>query len=176
MSRLAKKPITIPEKVSINIDGTKILVKGPAGEITRQFNSNIAISVKDNAVVLTPNNETKEALALWGTYASQIKSMLKGVVVPFTKKLIVEGVGFKSEVKGNELVLSLGFTHQVKKMIPKELVLTAVKNLITVSGADKELVGRFATEIRSLKKPEPYKGKGIHYEGEVIRRKEGKKM
>ena len=114
-------------------------------------------------------------MALWGTYGSEIKSMLKGVVMPFTKKLIVEGIGFKSEVKGSELVFSLGFTHQVKIPIPKNISAMAVKNIITVVGVDKELVGRFAAEIRDLKKPEPYKGKGIHYEGEVIRRKEGKK-
>ena len=114
-------------------------------------------------------------MALWGTYASEIKSMLKGTVTPFMKKLIVEGIGFKSEVKGNELIFSIGFTHPVKIPIPKGIAATAVKNLITISGVDKELVGRFAAEIRMLKKPEPYKGKGFHYEGEVIRRKEGKK-
>ena len=101
--------------------------------------------------------------------------MLKGVIMPFTKKLVVEGIGFKSEVKVDELVFSLGFTHPVKIKIPKGIVATAVKNLITITGVNKELVGRFAAEIRALKKPEPYKGKGIHYEGEVIRRKEGKK-
>ena len=175
MSRLAKKPIPVPDKVSVKIDGTEVTLRGPAGEASRQFRRDIAIVEKDKAIVLTPQTKTKEAMALWGTYASEIKSMLKGVVTPFTKKLVLEGIGFKSEVKTNELVFSLGFTHQVKISIPKNVTATAVKNVITVSSVDKELVGRFAAEIRSLKKPEPYKGKGIHYEGEVIRRKEGKK-
>ena len=175
MSRLAKKPIPIPDKVSVKINGGEITAKGPAGEVCRHFNPDIIIAEKDNAIVLTPRTETKNTMALWGTYGSEIKSMLKGVVTPFTKKLIVEGIGFKSEVKGSELIFSLGFTHQVKISIPKGINVTAVKNLITVSGVDKELVGRFAAEIRALKKPEPYKGKGIRYEGEVIIRKEGKK-
>lgn len=175
MSRLAKKPTPIPDKVSVKINGLEVTITGPAGEMSRQFRSNIAIVVKDNAVILTPQTETKETMALWGTYASEIKSMLKGVITPFVKKLIVEGIGFKSEVKSNELIFSLGFTHQVRITIPKGITATAVKNVITISGVDKELVGRFAAEIRALKKPEPYKGKGIHYEGEVVRRKEGKK-
>lgn len=175
MSRLAKKPIPVPDKVSVKISGTEITVKGPSGEVSRQFRRDIAIDEKDKAVVLTPRTTTKETAALWGTYASEIKNMLQGVVTPFVKKLMVEGIGFKSEVKANELIFSLGFTHPVKIPIPKNIVATAVKNTITISGVDKELVGRFAAEIRSLKKPEPYKGKGIHYEGEVIRRKEGKK-
>ncbi|TSC66866.1 MAG: rplF [Parcubacteria group bacterium Gr01-1014_73] len=175
MSRLAKKPIPVPDKVSVKINGIEITVKGPAGEVRRQFYSDIIIVEKDKAIALTPRTETKNTMALWGTYASEIKSMLKGVVTPFTKKLIVEGIGFKSEVKGSELVFSLGFTHQVKIPIPKNISATAVKNIITITGVDKELVGRFAAEIRDLKKPEPYKGKGIHYEGEIIRRKEGKK-
>ena len=175
MSRLAKKPIPVPDKVSVKINGTELTVRGPAGEVSRQFCPDIAIIAQDNAVVLTPQTETKETMALWGTYASEIKSMLKGVITPFTKKLVVEGIGFKSEVKVDELVFSLGFTHPVKIKIPKSIVATAVKNLITIAGVNKELVGRFTAEIRALKKPEPYKGKGIHYEGEVIRRKEGKK-
>lgn len=175
MSRLAKKPIPIPDKVSVKINGTEITVKGPAGEVSRQFRPDIVITAADNFVILKPQAETKDALALWGTYGSEIKSMLKGVVTPFVKKLIVEGIGFKSEVKGNELIFSLGFTHPVKILIPKNISVTAVKNLITIIGVDKELVGHFAAEIRALKKPEPYKGKGIRYENEIIRRKEGKK-
>ena len=175
MSRLAKKPIPIPDKVSAKINGTEITIKGPAGEVSRQFYPAITITVADNVINLKPQIETKEALALWGTYGSEIKSMLKGVVTPFVKKLVLEGIGFKSEVKGNELIFSLGFTHPVKIPIPKNISVTAVKNLITITGVDKELVGRFAAEIRALKKPEPYKGKGFRYENEVIRRKEGKK-
>lgn len=165
----------MPDKVSVKISGPEIKITGPVGEMSRQFSPTITIIVKDNAVILTAPTETKETRALLGTYASEIKSMLGGVITPFTKKLVVEGIGFKSEVKGSELIFSLGFTHPVKIPIPKGITATAVKNAITITGVDKELVGRFAAEIRALKKPEPYKGKGIHYEGEVIRRKEGKK-
>ena len=113
--------------------------------------------------------------ALWGTYSSHIQNMVKGVATPFAKKLILEGIGYKSEVKGSNLVMALGFSHQVIVPVPEGLKVTAEKNIITTTGADKELVGSFAAKVRSLKKPEPYKGKGMRYEGEVIKRKQGKK-
>jgi len=110
-----------------------------------------------------------------GTYAAHLKNMIRGVVAPFEKKLIIEGIGFKAEVKGGELVLALGFTHPVKIKIPDGLKVSSEKGAISVSGSDKEAVGQFAAAVRALKKPEPYKGKGIRYDGEVIRRKQGKK-
>jgi len=118
------------------------------------------------------NNQTK---ALWGTYASHIKNMVKGVNDGFEKKLILEGVGYKSQVTGTKLILALGFSHPVEVEIPIELKVKAEKNLLTISGIDKELVGSFSAQIRDLKKPEPYKGKGFHYSDEIVRRKQGKK-
>lgn len=173
MSRVGKKPIIIPEKTEVTFDGRTMVVKGALGSVSRVFRPDITIEVKEGAVIVGAGRP--DAFPLWGTYASHIRNMIKGVSTAYTKKLIVEGIGFKSDVKGKELVMSLGFSHPVKVAIPDGLTVTADKNLITVTGVDKELVGRFTAEVRSTKKPEPYKGKGIRYETEVIRRKQGKK-
>jgi len=133
------------------------------------------VEMKNNVISLEPKDQTVFAQALWGTMASHIVNMLKGVNQVFEKKLIIEGVGFKSEVKGDKLVLSLGFSHLVELDIPRGLVVKAEKNNITVTGIDKELVGQWTATVRAKKKPEPYKGKGIRYAGEVVRRKQGKK-
>lgn len=173
MSRVAKKPIAIPEKTEVKVNGLNVHVKGPLGEISRDFKPGIEVKAENGAVNVTLKRP--EDYMIWGTTASHIKNMIKGVTVGFTKKLVVEGIGFKSDVKGTELNLALGFSHPVKVAIPKELKVTADKNVITVTGVSNELVGGFASKVRSLKKPEPYKGKGIRYETEVIRRKQGKK-
>lgn len=173
MSRVAKKPISIPEKTTVTVDGVNVVVKGPLGEISRSFVPGIEIKSENGAVTVALKRP--EDYVTWGTTASHIKNMLKGVTVGFTKKLVVEGIGFKSDVKGAELNLSLGFSHPVKVEIPKDLKVTADKNVITISGVSNEKVGEFASKVRALKKPEPYKGKGIRYETEVIRRKQGKK-
>lgn len=175
MSRLGKQIIAIPEKTTITMDGNKVTVKGPLGELSRVFrDSEITINIADT-VTLVPKRNDVFTRALWGTYASHIKNMLEGVNKPYEKKLILEGVGFKSEVAGTSLNLALGFSHPVKMPIPEGLAVKAEKNVITISGIDKEKVGQFASQIRGMKKPEPYKGKGFRYEGEVIRRKQGKK-
>lgn len=175
MSRLGKQIIAIPEKTTITMEGNKVTVKGPLGELSRIFrDSEITINIAD-AVTLVPKRNDVFTRALWGTYASHIKNMLEGVNKPYEKKLILEGVGFKSEVAGTSLNLALGFSHPVKMPIPDGLAVKAEKNVITISGIDKEKVGQFASQIRGMKKPEPYKGKGFRYEGEVIRRKQGKK-
>jgi large subunit ribosomal protein L6 len=168
MSRLGKKPIAIPEK-------TEVIVKGPLGVLTRDFKSAVSIKVVDKNVILEKVSKSPEADVLWGTYSAHLRNMVKGVNEFFQKKLVVEGIGFKSDVKGEDLNLSLGFSHPVKIKIPKDLKVTSEKNVITIVGSDIEKVGQFAAKVRSKKEPEPYKGKGIHYEGEVIRRKEGKK-
>ena len=173
MSRVAKKPIAIPEKTTVTVEKGLVSVKGPKGEISRTFRPGIEIVVGGNEVTLTLKRP--EDAVLWGTYASHVRNMIKGVVEGFEKKLIVEGIGFKSDVKGSELVMSLGFSHLVKMAIPAGIKVTAEKNIISVSGVDKEAVGEFAASVRAKKKPEPYKGKGIRYENEVIRRKQGKK-
>ena len=152
-----------------------LTVKGPLGTFTKNFNNDIEITIGEKEVTLVPKKMTLETKALWGTYASHIMNMLSGVNTMFTKKLILEGIGYKSEIKGANLILALGFSHPVVMAIPATLKVTAEKNLITITGMDKEVVGEFAANLRSLKKPEPYKGKGMRYEGEVIKRKQGKK-
>lgn len=174
MSRLAKQPIEIPAKTEVYVSGKFITVKGPGGELTRAFGPDVDILVEGNHLTLTPSENLKNK-AVWGTYASHVRNMIAGVTTPFSKELILEGVGFKSDVSGDTLNLALGFSHPVKVKIPQGLKVTADKNAITISGADIELVGQFAASVRDLKKPEPYKGKGFRYRSEVIRRKEGKK-
>ncbi|MEN9614429.1 MAG: hypothetical protein RLZZ347_736 [Candidatus Parcubacteria bacterium] len=175
MSRIGKQPIVMPEKVTAVLTDRVLTIKGPLGEISREFKNDIEIVIADKTITLTPRRKSLETNALWGTYASHITNMVAGVTEAYVKKVILEGIGFKSEVKGQDLHLALGFSHPVKLTIPKGVKVTAEKNLITVSGIDKEAVGSFAATTRSQKKPEPYKGKGMRYEGEVIRRKEGKK-
>ena len=175
MSRLAKRPIALPPKAEVSVAAGTVQVKGPKGTLTRPMHRLIGIEVGADGVQVTQKAETLEARAALGTYASHIRNMLTGVTEGFTKKLIVEGVGFKWEVQGKTVNLALGFSHPVKMPIPEGLTVTADKGTLTIVGFDKELVGQFAANIRALKKPEPYKGKGIRYEGEVIRRKQGKK-
>ncbi len=175
MSRLAKKPIPIPEKAAVSLSGNTLTVTGPAGTLTRIFPLPVALAIEDNAVRVSAKEEGAGAGAHLGTSVAHIQNMLRGSKEPFVKKLIVEGIGFKAEVKGQEIVFALGFSHPVRVSIPEHLKVTAEKNIVTVSGAEIEKVGQFAARLRDLKRPEPYKGKGIRYEGEVVRRKQGKK-
>jgi len=175
MSRIGKQEIQIPKGVEVKKDGKIFTVKGPKGTLTKIFRDDITINIKGDIITLNTNRNDKFSKSLWGTYASHIKNMIKGVEIPYQKKLILEGVGFKSEVKGKEFVFALGFSHPVIVKIPDGITATAEKNNITITGIDKELVGSFTAIVRALKKPEPYKGKGMRYEGEVIRRKQGKK-
>ena len=175
MSRIGKKGIILPEKTEFKVSDGMISVKGPLGELSRPLHPVIEVTLEGNNITLKPRKETLESRALWGTYASHISNMVAGVNKPFEKKLILEGIGYKSEVKGDKIVFALGFSHPVEVMIPSGLKVTAEKNNITVSGSDKELVGSFAANLRALKKPEPYKGKGMRYDDEVIARKQGKK-
>lgn len=176
MSRIGKQIIAIPEKTEVTQRDGVLAVKGPLGELSRVFDRKIAISIADKEITLAPAKENDNtAGALWGTYAAHIKNMLAGVNKKFEKKLLIEGIGYRAELSGDKITFNLGLSHKVILMIPKGLAVAIDKATITVSGIDKELVGSFAASIRDLKKPEPYKGKGIRYEGEVIRRKEGKK-
>ena len=175
MSRIGKKPITIPSGVTITVEDGMVQVKGPKGNLSRQFRDDINIAVKDNEVVCSVRKDSKLAFILWGTYASHIKNMMEGVTNGFEKKLEIEGIGYKAKEENGKLILNLGFSHPVEVAAPAGIKFTVVKNLITVSGIDKELVGEMAAKIRAHKKPDPYKGKGIHYLGEIIRRKAGKK-
>ena len=185
MSRLGKKGILIPEKTEVSMTAGLFKVKGPKGSLERNFLPEISVTIGEKEITLAivkparlnsrSGGENGLTKALWGTYASHIKNMVQGVNDGFEKKLILEGVGFKSQVNGNKLVLALGFSHPVEVDIPVELEVKAEKNLLTISGIDKELVGSFSAKVRALKKPEPYKGKGFRYHDEIIRRKQGKK-
>lgn len=175
VSRLAKKPIPVPAKVEVTATPGSLSVKGAKGTLTRSVHSSIKIEVTPEGVVITPINTSRLAYALTGTFASHLKAMMQGVETPFKKVLILNGVGYKVEQKGNELVFAVGFSHPVSITVPEGITASVAKNTITVEGADKQAVGQFAAEIRAIKKPEPYLGKGIKYEDEVIRRKQGKK-
>jgi large subunit ribosomal protein L6 len=175
MSRIGKKVIEIPAKTEVAVSGSTVTLKGPKGTLTKTLGENVSVKVENNTVALTPINDSLENEALRGTYASHIINMIEGVNEPFTKKLILDGIGYKADVKGTDLVMALGFSHPVKKAIPATLKVASDKGIVSISGVNKDEVGQFAAEIRALKKPEPYKGKGFRYEGEVIRRKQGKK-
>jgi large subunit ribosomal protein L6 len=175
MSRVGKQQLEIPANTTVDFTGGVFTVKGPLGTLSKVFTDTITVTIENNVVSFAPKKNDPFSRALWGTYASHVKNMLNGVNTPYVKKLILEGVGFKSEVKGTDLNLALGFSHPVVVAIPNGLTVTAEKNNITVTGIDKELVGAFTAKVRALKKPEPYKGKGFRYSDEVIRRKAGKK-
>lgn len=175
MSLIGKQQIKIPAKVEVKTIDDLVTVKGPLGELSRKFPRNIEIKISDGVVTVNPVRMDKFSRSLWGTFASHIKNMIEGVTVGFKKVLIIEGVGYKAELAGEKINFSLGFSHQVPMMIPKGLAVKHEKGVLTITGSDKELLGAFASKIVAKKKPEPYKGKGIRYEGQVIRRKQGKK-
>lgn len=175
MSRIGKKGIAIPQNTEINISGDVISVKGSQGELSKRFPASVAVAVADGVATVSPKEETIEARALWGTYASHIANMVEGVNKPFEKKLQLEGIGYKMEVKGEKIGFALGFSHPVEVEIPKGIKVSIEKNIMTISGIDKEIVGEFASKLRAMKKPEPYKGKGLRYLGEVVKIKQGKK-
>jgi large subunit ribosomal protein L6 len=175
MSRIGKRAITIPGGTTVSIADHAIVVKGKAGTLTRSVHPAVTVAVEGSEVKVTPNGTTRLERALWGTYAAHVKNMIAGVNTPFVKKLQIEGIGYRAEVTGKNIKLALGFSHPVLVAIPEGLTVAVEKNIISVTGSDKEQVGQFAASVRALKKPEPYKGKGIRYEGEVVREKQGKK-
>lgn len=176
MSKLARKPIPIPEGVKAEIKDKSITVSGKEGTITFGILAYVSAEVAENGIVLKSEALHKQARANLGTTAALIKNALEGVKQGFTKSLEIEGIGFKAVMEGNKLVLNVGYTHPVKLEPPAGIKISVEKNVIKVSGVDRALVGQIAAAVRKIKKPEPYKGKGIHYVGEVIRRKEGKKV
>ena len=175
MSRIGKKPIEIPEKTTVSVGDNSVVVKGPLGELSKQLHQSISVSVENNQVIVSPKNNSPLAQALWGTYGSHIKNMIQGVNQAYEKQLVLEGIGYKVSISGDTLELIVGFSHPVKMEIPKGIIASVEKNVISISGSNKEQVGQFTAEIRAVKKPEPYKGKGLRYKDEVIRRKQGKK-
>lgn len=185
MSRIGKKTIQILDKVEVKINGDLVVVKGPKGELQTKMVPEIKVEIKDPAStdasqggkeinIAVPNENIKQQRSNWGTYRQLIENMIIGVSEGFSKKLELNGVGFRVEVKGKELILNVGFSHPVIFKIPDGIEVSVEKNIITVTGIDKQKVGETAAQIRKIKKPEPYKGKGIKYIDEVIRRKSGK--
>ena len=172
MSRIGKKIIILPEKVSVEERDGLVLIKGPKGDLSFRLPRGIATSLKEKELTITAKNESNPS---WGTSRSIIDGMIYGVVNGYEKKLDIEGVGFKAQLQGNKLILNIGFSHPVEFESPVGVTLRVEKNSIFVTGFDKFLVGQVAAKIRNFKKPEPYKGKGIRYSGEIIRRKAGKK-
>ena len=175
MSKVGKLPVAIPAGVTVNVANGLISVKGPKGELKQSFHDEIDIKVEGTEVVLTTKNNAKQTNAYHGLYRSLISNMVKGVTEGFTKTLVITGVGYRAEVKGKELVMNLGYSSDYIAIIPEGLTVVATPDgKLTVSGIDMQLVGEFCSQVRKLRKPEPYKGKGIRYETEVIRRKVGK--
>ena len=178
MSRVGKCPVIIPEGVTVTVDGNVVTAKGKNGELTFAFDDGmVSAKLEENKVVVAPLHQSQQARALWGTTRAQINSIVKGVSEGFTKQLELIGVGYKARMEGTKkLVLSLGFSHGIIFDAPEGIKITCVSpTQLTVFGADKQLVGQVADKIREYRKPEPYKGKGVRYTGEYVRRKEGKK-
>lgn len=175
MSRIGNKTITIPSGVEVNVNGHEVTVKGPKGSLTRQFNPLIAIEVEGNTIACKRANEAKHTKQLHGTTRALIHNMIVGVSEGFKKHLIIEGIGFRSALQGDVLTLNIGYSHTINYKVEEGVKVECPKPTeIIVSGIDKQRVGEVAANIRSFRKPEPYKGKGIRYSDEVVRRKEGK--
>jgi large subunit ribosomal protein L6 len=187
MSKIGKNPISIPDKTDVSIADGTITVKGPLGAVSRAYVDGVSVVVENDTVMVTPKNNSKFSRSLWGTTASHVKNMIKGVHAKYEKKLELQGVGYKVELQparpddsgrsggGTNLKFSVGFSHPVVLPVPDGIAVTVEKTLMTVTGIDKDAVGQFAANIRAVKKPEPYKGKGIRYVGEYVREKQGKK-
>lgn len=174
MSHIGKKIIQIPEKVEVGISGQFLTVKGPLGEMKRMIDNNVEVKIEGKTVRVDIKKSAPNK-AIWGTFNSHISNMIKGVADGFEKKLIIEGIGFKAQAEGGVISLNIGLSHSVKLDIPEGVKVKVEKSLITINGYDKEKLGQFSANVRALKKPEPYKGTGIRYENEIIRRKSGKK-
>ncbi len=175
MSRIGKKPIRIPEGVEVKIEKGEVIVKGPRGELRKEIPSKIGVEIKEKEIFVSAKSGDKKTRAIWGTTRAVLSNLIEGVTKGFEKKLEIQGVGYKAVMEGEDLILSVGFSHPVKIKSPPGIKVSVEKNIITFSGIDKELVGQIAAKTRRVKPPEPYKGKGIRYLGEVVRRKVGKK-
>ncbi|GAB6138734.1 50S ribosomal protein L6 [Halanaerobaculum tunisiense] len=174
MSRVGHIPVEIPEKVEISVEGTAVTVEGPKGELAEEFSSRLDIEVNEEELVVTRSTDSKEDKSLHGLARSQIVNMVEGVTEGYEKKLELNGVGYRAVKKGNKLELQVGYSHPVVIEPEEGIEFEVEENEITVKGADKQLVGQVAADIREVRKPEPYNGKGIKYVDEKIRRKEGK--
>ena len=176
MSRIGNRQLKVPENVTVEVNENTVNVKGPKGELSYTFDSSLTVKVEEGVVTVERANDIKKSKEMHGTTNAIIKNMIEGVSNGFSKGLEIIGVGYSFNVKGNNLVVKAGYSHPVEVKIPEGLQIETVSNTeITVKGISKELVGEFAANVRKIRKPEPYKGKGIRYKGEYIRRKEGKK-
>lgn len=175
MSRIGLKPIDIPQGVEVKLEGNKVSVKGPKGELTKNIHADMIVTIEDNQVIVARPNDQKESRSLHGTTRTVIGNMVEGVTKGFEKSLEISGVGYRAQKQGNKLVISAGYSHPVEIEAIDGIEIDVPKNTeLTVKGIDKELVGATAANIRAIRPPEPYKGKGIRYAGEYVRRKEGK--
>ncbi|MBF97161.1 MAG: 50S ribosomal protein L6 [Alphaproteobacteria bacterium MarineAlpha9_Bin4] len=176
MSRVGKKPVELPDGIEANIVANEITIKGKKGELNASFPESVKLQKDQGKIIVVPLNETKGAKSTWGMARTLINNMVMGVTEGYTRNLEINGVGYRASIEGNILTLQLGYSHDIKLAIPEDLDVKCVKPTeISVNGISKQKVGQFASEIRKLRKPEPYKGKGIKYREEFIRRKEGKK-
>ena len=176
MSRVGSNAITIPADVTLSHEGGSVIVTGKNGELSAPLHSDVSLSIEDNVATLKPARETRQSKALWGTMRATINNMVVGVSTGFTRNLQINGVGYRAAMQGNKLVLNLGFSHPVEMEIPAGLKVVVENNTtVVISGADKQLLGQFASEVRAKRPPEPFKGKGVKYAEEHIVRKEGKK-
>lgn len=175
MSRIGKIPVKIPDKITVAIDGNTITVKGPKGQLSKVVPDTVVITQEENSVRVSPKNKSMKSQQIYGLYRRLVANMIQGVKEGFQKKLNLQGVGYRSQVQGKTLILSVGYSHPVEVPAPDGVTISVEANTnILISGIDKELVGQVAANIRSVRPPEPYKGKGIRYEGEYVRQKVGK--
>lgn len=175
MSKIGKKSIVIPQGVSVEVTDGTVKIKGPKGEASVSLHRYIQTVVEGPELkVSVKNPEDRRQKAMWGTFRSLLQNAITGLVAPWEKKLEIQGVGYKATIAGNKLTLALGYSHPVEIMVPKGLEVKVEKNVLTVSGTDRQMVGQLAAKIRSQRPPEPYKGKGVRYVGEAVRRKAGK--
>lgn len=176
MSRTGKLPITVPSGVQVALNEGVFSAKGQKGELTTKITGDVNVTINEGVVTVAPANDSKRARAMWGTTRSNIANLVEGVSEGFTKVLEINGVGYRAAVQNNILNIALGYSHDIKYMLPEGVTITVEKQtVLTITGHDKQKVGQVASEIRALRKPEPYKGKGVRYQGEYIRMKEGKK-
>jgi len=176
MSRIGKKPVTVPAGITPTIEGKQLTMKGPKGTLKMPLRDEISYTIEGDGISVQPANDTKRARAFWGMQRTLVQNLVTGVTTGFTKKLVITGVGYRAAAQGRNLKLQLGYSHDVNIDVPEGLeVKTPDATTVEISGADKQKVGQLAAEIRRWRKPEPYKGKGIKYDGEFIFRKEGKK-
>lgn len=176
MSRVGKNPVAVPSGVDVMVEGAVVTAKGKLGELTYRATEDVRIAVENGRVSVTPVNDGKRARAMWGTARARIQNMVRGVTEGFKRDLDITGVGYRAAVQGSTLNLQLGYSHDINYPIPEGLKVVCEKpTSISISGADRQLVGQFAAEVRAMRGPEPYKGKGVRYSDEQIIRKEGKK-